>query len=285
MPVDPFEIENEHDEGTGDVGGGGVGNINSIGTSNEWTAFRDNLAENMISQQREYRAWTSVEDEKLVEALLTMKNTTGYKADNGFKPGYAMHLETLLKEALPDSDRARGKRANDAIEMENEAIKEQEQESENDSDDAIDASIQVEVSSDRSKKTKNTKHANPLVKSFNNAVLLFGELSKNHLHNRVKALGAGDLGVATSKAWVYAVVMTSTGMLVINIESDTSYDYFPAQTTSDEGSDHNPFQATFDESFDHNLFQVTFDESSDDTLNSSYEYTCSSDCTWEQKSF
>ncbi|GKC16558.1 hypothetical protein Tco_1013340, partial [Tanacetum coccineum] len=34
---------------------------------------------------------------------------------------------------------------------------------------------------------------------------------------------------------------------VIIIESDTSYDYFPAQTTSDEGSDHNPFQATFDE--------------------------------------
>ncbi|GJW75890.1 hypothetical protein Tco_0135260 [Tanacetum coccineum] len=31
---------------------------------------------------------------------------------------------------------------------------------------------------------------------------------------------------------------------VIFIESDTSYDYFPAQTTSDEGSDHNPFQAT-----------------------------------------
>ena len=38
-----------------------------------------------------------------MEALLTMKNTTGYKADNGFKPGYAIHLETLLKESLPDS--------------------------------------------------------------------------------------------------------------------------------------------------------------------------------------
>ncbi|GJW92656.1 hypothetical protein Tco_0170209 [Tanacetum coccineum] len=41
---------------------------------------------------------------------------------------------------------------------------------------------------------------------------------------------------------------------VIIIESDTSYDYFPAQTTSDEGFDHNPFQATSDESFDHNPF-------------------------------
>ncbi|GJS76140.1 hypothetical protein Tco_0726021 [Tanacetum coccineum] len=64
---------------------------------------------------------------------------------------------------------------------------------------------------------------------------------------------------------------------VIIIESDISYDYFPAQTTSDEGSDHNPFQATSDESSDHNPFQVTSDESSDDTLKSSSEDTCSSD--------
>nr|GEW26728.1 hypothetical protein [Tanacetum cinerariifolium] len=66
---------------------------------------------------------------------------------------------------------------------------------------------------------------------------------------------------------------------VVIIESDTSYDYFPRQTTSDESSDHNPFQATFDESYDHNPFQVT----SDDTLKSSSEDTRSSDCTWEQK--
>ncbi|GKB11476.1 hypothetical protein Tco_0845399, partial [Tanacetum coccineum] len=41
---------------------------------------------------------------------------------------------------------------------------------------------------------------------------------------------------------------------LILIELDTSYDYFPAQTTSDEGSDHNPFQATSDESSDNNPF-------------------------------
>ncbi|GJW58539.1 retrovirus-related pol polyprotein from transposon TNT 1-94 [Tanacetum coccineum] len=64
---------------------------------------------------------------------------------------------------------------------------------------------------------------------------------------------------------------------VIIIESDTSYDYFLAQTTSDESSDHNSFQATFDESSDHNPFQVTSDESSKDTLKSSSEDTCSSD--------
>ncbi|GJT14136.1 hypothetical protein Tco_0861178 [Tanacetum coccineum] len=51
---------------------------------------------------------------------------------------------------------------------------------------------------------------------------------------------------------------------VVIIESDTSFDYFPGQTTSDESSDHNPFQ-------------VTSDESSNDTLKSSSEDTCSSD--------
>ncbi|GJS70914.1 hypothetical protein Tco_0703755, partial [Tanacetum coccineum] len=83
---------------------------------------------------------------------------------------------------------------------------------------------------------------------------------------------------------------------VVIIESDTSDDYFPRQTTSDESSDHNPFQATYDESYDHNPFQATYDESYDhnpfqvtsdesfdDTLKSSSEDTCSSDCTWEQK--
>ncbi|GKC62952.1 hypothetical protein Tco_1095550 [Tanacetum coccineum] len=70
---------------------------------------------------------------------------------------------------------------------------------------------------------------------------------------------------------------------VVIIESDTSYDYFPGQTTSDESSDHNSFQATFDESYDNNPFQVTSGNTSDDTLKSSSEDTCSSDCTWEQK--
>ncbi|GJY42752.1 hypothetical protein Tco_0430965 [Tanacetum coccineum] len=64
---------------------------------------------------------------------------------------------------------------------------------------------------------------------------------------------------------------------VIIIESDTSYDYIPAQTTSDEGSDHNPFQATSDESSDHNPFQVTSNESSDDTLKSSSQGSSSAE--------
>nr|GEW73088.1 hypothetical protein [Tanacetum cinerariifolium] len=70
---------------------------------------------------------------------------------------------------------------------------------------------------------------------------------------------------------------------VIIIESNTSNDYFPGQTTSDESSDHKPFQATFDEIYDHNPFQVTSDDTSDDTLKLSSEDTCGFDCTWEQK--
>ncbi|PWA74366.1 myb/SANT-like domain, Harbinger transposase-derived nuclease domain protein [Artemisia annua] len=264
MPNDPFETENEQDEGTGDVGGGDEDNINYVGTSSEWTAYRNNLADNMTSQQRNYRGWTSVEDEKLIEALLTMKNTSGYKADNGFKPGYVTHLETLLKVSLPDSgllakphiesriktmkkdwqvvydmlnstsgfgydkekncvtndspgvwdsyienhpnarkwinkklphyeelcaifgkDRAHGKRARDAIEMEEEVnTEEQEQQSDNDVDEATEGSgnqrsnvtAQAEESpSVRSKKKKNVGHAKSLVESFNHAVVLFGE--------------------------------------------------------------------------------------------------------------
>lgn len=47
MPIDPFEYENELDEGTGDLGEA-EDNIQSIGTSNEWTEFRNNLAQSMF---------------------------------------------------------------------------------------------------------------------------------------------------------------------------------------------------------------------------------------------
>lgn len=44
-----------------------------------------------------------MEDEKLVETLLTMKNEGLYMADNGFKAGYLQHIENALKETLPNS--------------------------------------------------------------------------------------------------------------------------------------------------------------------------------------
>nr|XP_043625400.1 uncharacterized protein LOC122596816 [Erigeron canadensis] len=54
MAVDPFENE-EPDQGTGDNGDGDDDdeNITSIGKSNEWTTFRDNLAQTM------FESWNS----------------------------------------------------------------------------------------------------------------------------------------------------------------------------------------------------------------------------------
>jgi hypothetical protein len=49
MEVDPFDDEGDNDEGTGDLGSEDVDNISSIGTSNEWTTFRDTLAESMFA--------------------------------------------------------------------------------------------------------------------------------------------------------------------------------------------------------------------------------------------
>ena len=50
MEVDPFD-DDAQDEGTGDVGHEDVDNITSIGISNEWTIFRDNLAESMFASR------------------------------------------------------------------------------------------------------------------------------------------------------------------------------------------------------------------------------------------
>lgn len=51
IEVDPFENECDHDDGTGDLGHKDVDTISSIGTSNEWTASRDNLAESMFASR------------------------------------------------------------------------------------------------------------------------------------------------------------------------------------------------------------------------------------------
>ncbi|KAJ9542050.1 hypothetical protein OSB04_028556 [Centaurea solstitialis] len=96
MEVDPFDDEGDNDLGTGDLGDDDVDNISSIGTSNEWTTFRDNLAESM--------GWSTDEESKLVEALVNMTNTGTFKADNGFKVGYLQHLEEALKVSLPNSN-------------------------------------------------------------------------------------------------------------------------------------------------------------------------------------
>ncbi|KAI3509973.1 hypothetical protein L1887_25498 [Cichorium endivia] len=95
MLVDPFE-NSELDEGTGDVGGENDDNVTSVGISDEWTAFRNNLAQTMFDswiiaeKGRNYRNWTPSEDAKLVDALVNMvvydmvngTNTSGFGYDS-----------------------------------------------------------------------------------------------------------------------------------------------------------------------------------------------------------
>ena len=57
----------------------------------------------MTDKGRHYRNWTPIKDVKLVEALVNMVNTGGFKVDNGFKSGYLLHLKNALKESIPNS--------------------------------------------------------------------------------------------------------------------------------------------------------------------------------------
>ncbi|KAK9062870.1 hypothetical protein SSX86_020060 [Deinandra increscens subsp. villosa] len=57
----------------------------------------------MSGNNRSYRTWTINEDAKLVEALMNMVNTGGFRSDNGFRSGYLNYLEACLKESLPES--------------------------------------------------------------------------------------------------------------------------------------------------------------------------------------
>ena len=56
-----------------------------------------------MSQNRNYRVWMNLEEEKLVEVLVDMGNTGAFKVDNDFKSGYLAYLEQALKELLPSS--------------------------------------------------------------------------------------------------------------------------------------------------------------------------------------
>ncbi|CAI9295228.1 unnamed protein product [Lactuca saligna] len=108
MAIDPFEDNASPDEGTGNNEGGNDDNVTTIGTSDEWTTFRDNLTQTilfvgMVEKSRNYRTWTTHEDAKLVEAMLNMVNAGGFKVDNGFKSGYLQHLGQALKDSLPNA--------------------------------------------------------------------------------------------------------------------------------------------------------------------------------------
>ena len=49
------------------------------------------------------KRWTTMEDAKLVEAMLDVVNEGLYKADNGFKPGFLQAVEEALSKLLPNT--------------------------------------------------------------------------------------------------------------------------------------------------------------------------------------
>ena len=48
------------------------------------------------------KMWTTMEDAKLVEAMLDVVNEWLYKADNEFKPGLLQAVEEALSKLLPN---------------------------------------------------------------------------------------------------------------------------------------------------------------------------------------
>ncbi|KAK1389962.1 DNA-binding storekeeper protein-relatedtranscriptional regulator [Heracleum sosnowskyi] len=109
MNCDPSELEFDKEGETNMEHDVVEDNITSIGTTPEWTSFRDNLVEIFFNEWRERgagrnkRKWTEDEDEKLVEALMELVNTGNFKADNGFKPGYLTYLENSMQIKLPNA--------------------------------------------------------------------------------------------------------------------------------------------------------------------------------------
>ncbi|KAI3733236.1 hypothetical protein L1987_64456 [Smallanthus sonchifolius] len=134
----------------------------------------------MSNHMRTYRGWSSIEDAKLVEALVNMVNVGGFKSDNGvksdngFKSGYLLQPQQSLKESPPESEQEQ----------------EQEQEQEGDDDFVADmednhdeyisiSSVQVEeTSSARTKKRKDMNKSSSMLKSFNDVVSLFADRLK-----------------------------------------------------------------------------------------------------------
>lgn len=63
----------------------------------------DSRSDESMGEGRKVHKWDDHEDDKLVECMLNILNTTGilYRADNGFKPGFYLAIEKALTEKLP----------------------------------------------------------------------------------------------------------------------------------------------------------------------------------------
>ncbi|KAL0534183.1 hypothetical protein IC582_028467 [Cucumis melo] len=83
--------------------------IQYIETTNEWSEWRDDLAESMFtewhmstSNRAPRHVWTKEEEGTLVECLMELVSMGGWKSDNGtFRPGYLAQLVRMMAEKLP----------------------------------------------------------------------------------------------------------------------------------------------------------------------------------------
>ncbi|XP_039135802.1 uncharacterized protein LOC120273238 [Dioscorea cayenensis subsp. rotundata] len=87
-----------------------IENITIVDPTDEWTQFRVDMATNIMDsdsqvgrrvQSKHY--WTTDEDKALIDALIELSTNPMWRAENGFRNGYLVQLERMIKEKLPQS--------------------------------------------------------------------------------------------------------------------------------------------------------------------------------------
>ncbi|KAE8648564.1 uncharacterized protein LOC105435527 [Cucumis sativus] len=107
-------LDENEDEGDSNYATTGGDHINYIEASNEWTQWRDDLAQSMFNEwqsRNDYmasssrnpkHAWTRAEESCLVSCLVDLVSVEGWRSDNDtFRPSYLAQLLRMLAERMP----------------------------------------------------------------------------------------------------------------------------------------------------------------------------------------